>query len=132
MDDILMVQYINDIPSAPKAIGPYSQAASSGNLIFISGQIPIDPATGKLVEAEIDGQTEQVMKNLKSILEELGLNFSSVLKATILLGSMDDFQTVNAIYAKWLGSARPARATYAVAGLPLGAKVEIEMIALRE
>ena len=126
-----MVQYINDVPSAPKAVGPYSQAAAVGGIVFLSGQIAINPETGKLLEGEVDVQTVQVMKNLKSVLKHLNLDFMNIAKTTIYLTSMADYQTVNKIYEEWMGEARPARAAFAVAGLPLGAKVEIEMVATR-
>ena len=124
-----MIKYISDAVSAPKAIGPYSQATVANGFAFISGQIPLDPATGKLVEGGIEAQSEQVMKNLAAILEHLGLAFSDVVKTTILLADLKNFQTVNGIYERALGGAKPARATYQVAGLPLAAMIEIEMIA---
>ena len=124
------MKYINDVAQAPKAIGPYSQAVTAGNLVFISGQIPLDPASGKIVTG-IEAQTGQVLKNLKSILEHLSLGFENVAKSTIYLTNLGNFKTVNEIYEKWLGSCRPARATVQVAALPLGAEVEIEMLAVR-
>ena len=124
-----MIQYHNDLAEVPKAIGPYSQATQVGNLYFLSGQVPLDPATGKLSGSDINEQIEQVMKNLSSVLSALELDFSNVAKTTILLTDMNQFPVVNEVYQKWLGDNRPARATFAVAGLPAGALVEIEMIA---
>ena len=114
---------------APKAVGPYSQAVSMGNLIFTSGQIPIDPATGKLVEGDIKRHTRQVMENLKAVLEACGSDFSKVIKATIYLDDINDFEKVNDVYGEYFPSDRPARSAFQVAAMPLGAKVEIEMIA---
>jgi 2-iminobutanoate/2-iminopropanoate deaminase len=114
---------------APSAVGPYSQAVRAGNLLFISGQIGIDPATGVMAEG-LEAQVRQVLKNLKAIVEEDGGSMASVVKATVLLKSMDDFKTMNGIYAEYFGSDPPARAAFAVSALPLGALVEIEAIAL--
>src|SRR4051812_47862660 len=114
-----MIKYISDAASAPKAIGPYSQATVANGFAFISGQIPLDPATGKLVEGGIEAQAQQVLENLAANLEHLGLSFGQVAKTTILLSDLKNFQTVNGIYEKALGAAKPARATYQVAGLPL-------------
>jgi 2-iminobutanoate/2-iminopropanoate deaminase len=118
-------------PEAPKAIGPYSQATEANGIIFISGQIPIDPATGKFVEGGITGQTEQVMKNIGAILAECGLGFGDVVKSTCLLSDMDNFAAMNAVYGKYYETNPPARAAFAVVKLPLGALVEIETIAVR-
>jgi 2-iminobutanoate/2-iminopropanoate deaminase len=118
-------------PLAPKAIGPYSQATEANGLLFISGQIPIDPETGKFVEGGITEQTEQVMKNIGAILREAGYSFGDVVKSTCLLSDMSNFAAMNAVYAKYYAENPPARAAYAVAGLPLGAMVEIETIAVR-
>jgi 2-iminobutanoate/2-iminopropanoate deaminase len=115
--------------SAPKAIGPYSQAIRVGDTLFVSGQVPIDPAAGKIVEDDVAGQTQQVMRNLEAILTAAGMTFANVVKTTIFLASMDDFQTVNGIYGEFFPEDPPARATIQVAGLPLGAKVEIEAVA---
>lgn len=127
-----MLKYINEALEAPKAIGPYSQAAQAGNLVFLSGQIPIDPKEGKITASEIEGQAIQVMKNIKALLEHQGLSFANVAKTTIFLTDLANFQTVNQIYSEWMGPSRPARSTIQVAALPLGAKIEIEMIALRQ
>lgn len=124
------MKYTNDVAQAPKAIGPYSQAVSAGNLVFISGQIPLDPASGKLLDG-IQAQTDRVLANLKAILEHHSLSFEHVAKSTIYLSDLANFKIVNEIYEKWLGNCRPARATVQVAALPLGALVEIEMIAVR-
>lgn len=117
-------------PKAPSAIGPYSQAILSGNTLYISGQIPVDPATGKMPEG-ITAQTEQVMQNIKAILEEAGFSFKDVVKSTCLLASMDYFKPMNEVYAKYYDTECPARAAYAVQALPLGALVEIETIAVK-
>ncbi|KHE71470.1 RidA family protein [Halobacillus sp. BBL2006] len=117
---------------APAAIGPYSQAADLGNLLFISGQIPLDPETMEFVSDDVDAQAHQVMKNLGAILEEAGLTYRHVAKANIYLASMDDFATVNEIYASYLSEPYPARAAVEVSKLPKGAKVEIEAVAVKE
>ena len=114
-----------------KAIGPYSAAIESGELVFVSGQIPLDPLTGKLVEGDIVAQTRQSLENLKTILAAAGLTFAHVVKTTIFLTSMSDFAAVNDVYKSYMGEPYPARSTIAVAALPMGAKVEIEMIAAR-
>jgi 2-iminobutanoate/2-iminopropanoate deaminase len=114
-----------------KAIGPYSMAIETGDLVFLSGQIPLDAATGKLVEGDISAQAKQSLENLKTILEAAGLGFGHVVKTTIFLTSMADFAAVNEVYKAYVGEPYPARSTFAVAGLPMGAKVEIEMIASR-
>jgi 2-iminobutanoate/2-iminopropanoate deaminase len=124
-----MVDYINDSDGAPGAIGPYSQATRVGDMAFLSGQVPLDAETGKLVEGGIEAQTHQVMKNLSLVLKRLGGDFSNVCKTTILLQDLADFSTVNEIYGEWMKESRPARATFQVAGLPLNSLVEIEMIA---
>ena len=118
-------------PDAPKAIGPYSQAVEANGILFISGQIPIDPSTGKFVEGGISEQTEQVMKNIGAILQEAGLGFSDVVKSTCLLTDMDNFAAMNVAYGKYYPTDPPARAAYAVVKLPLGALVEIETVAAR-
>lgn len=124
--------YISEIPDAPKAIGPYSPAVIAENFVFMSGQIPIDPTTGKIVAGGIEAQTEQVLKNIKAILSHLEISFDDVVKSTIFLKDLANFQTVNKLYEQALGSAKPARSTIQVAALPMGAEVEIEMIALRK
>ena len=116
---------------APKAIGPYSQAIEINGMLFVSGQIPIDPATSKLVEGGIREQTEQVMKNIAAILAEAGYSFSDVVKSTCLLSNMDNFSAMNEIYGRYYAENSPARAAYGVVKLPLGALIEIETIAAR-
>jgi len=116
---------------APKAIGPYSQAVEANGILYISGQVPIDPATGKLVEGGIQAQTEQAMKNIGSILEAAGLNYSHVVKSTCLLSDMENFAAMNEVYSRFYTTEMPARAAYGVVKLPLGALVEIETIAVR-
>jgi 2-iminobutanoate/2-iminopropanoate deaminase len=115
---------------APAAIGPYSQAIGSGGLLFCSGQIGLDPATGVLVEG-LEAQTERVLQNIAAILEGAGLSMADVVKTTVFLADMADFATVNAIYAKHIVDPPPARSTLAVSGLPKGALIEIEAIAHR-
>ncbi len=118
--------------SAPAAIGPYSQAIVAGNLVFCSGQIPLSPETGLIVGAgDIAAQTEQVMKNLQAVLHAAGCDFSHVVRCTIYLGNMGDFATVNGIYGRFFPSSPPARTTIQAAGLPRGALVEIDAIAVR-
>ena len=114
-----------------KTIGPYSAAIESGELVFVSGQIPLDPLAGKLVEGEIAAQTKQALENVKTILAAAGLTFAHVVKTTIFLTSMQDFAAVNDVYKSYMAEPYPARSTIAVAALPMGAKVEIEMIAAR-
>jgi 2-iminobutanoate/2-iminopropanoate deaminase len=118
-------------PAAPKAIGPYSQATEANGILFISGQIPLDPSTGKMVDGGISEQTEQVLKNIGTILTEAGYSFADVVKSTCLLSDMDNFAAMNAVYGKYYSENPPARAAYAVVKLPLGALIEIETIAAR-
>jgi len=117
---------------APKAIGPYSQAVRAGNLVFLSGQIPLDPATGELVQGSIELETSRVIDNLRAVLAEAGCTFANVARTTIYLTDLGDFQRVNATYAKaFEGCATlPARATVEVKALPRGARVEIDAIAV--
>lgn len=123
-----MKQIINTV-NAPAAIGPYSQANMANGVLYISGQIPVDPATGKLVEG-IEKETHQVMKNLEAILTEAGMTFKNVVKATIFLKSMDDFAVMNDIYASYLDAeSYPARETVQVSCLPKNVDIEISMIA---
>lgn len=117
--------------SAPAAIGPYSQAIDVGNLVFCSGQIPLDPTTGQVLTGDVKAQTELVMKNIEAVLAAAGLNFQNVVKATIFLTSMGDFQTVNEVYGRFFPEQPPARSTVAVAALPRGVNVEIEVLAAR-
>jgi 2-iminobutanoate/2-iminopropanoate deaminase len=116
---------------APKAIGPYSQAVSTGEWLFTSGQIPLDPATGKLVEGDFAVHARRVFENLRAVLEAAGASFSDVVKATVFLKSLSDFEVLNAIYAEYFGEHKPARSTVAVAQLPKDASVEIELIAVK-
>lgn len=115
---------------APAAVGPYSQAIRAGSTIFTAGQIPLDPKTGQLVEGDIAAQTRRVLDNLTAVLRAEGLSFEHIVKTTIFLMDMNDFQAVNEVYAKYFTSAPPARSTVQVAGLPKGARVEIEAIAV--
>lgn len=115
--------------NAPAAIGPYSQAVSSGGFIFVSGQLPIDPATGEFPEGGVEAQTRQSLTNIKSILEEAGSGLDKVLKTTVLLADMGDFASMNGVYAEFFGTPYPARCAFAVKTLPKGALVEIECIA---
>lgn len=116
--------------NAPGAIGPYSQAIRAGNMIFCSGQIPIDPATGEFVSHVVSEQTEQVLKNLTAVLVEAGTDLSSVVKTTVFLADMNDFVEMNEVYARFFGENKPARATVQAARLPRDAKVEIDCIAV--
>ena len=117
---------------APAAIGPYSQAVKAGNLLFVSGQLPIDPATGAFAGEDIGTQTRQSLNNIKAILEEAGYALTDVVKATVLLADMADFAAMNAVYAEFFTANCPARAAFAVKELPKAAKVEIEVIACRD
>jgi 2-iminobutanoate/2-iminopropanoate deaminase len=116
--------------NAPKAIGPYEQAIKIGGFVYASGQIPLDPKTGNLVDGDIAVQTRQVMKNLKAVVEAAGSSFERVVKATVFLKNIGDFAAMNEVYGEYLGQAKPARSTVAVADLPRGALVEIDLIAL--
>jgi len=115
---------------APKAIGPYSQAIQAGNLLFLSGQLPLDPVTGELVKGDIRQQTERVLANLKGILESQNLGMEDVVKATIFLKDMGNFSQVNEVYATYFPSSPPARSTVEVARLPRDVDIEIEAIAV--
>jgi len=114
---------------APAAIGPYSQAVQTGGLLFVSGQLPIDPATGAFAGEDIAAQTRQSLLNVKAILEAAGYTCADVVKATVLLSDMGDFAAMNAVYAEFFPENCPARAAFAVKELPKGAKVEIEVVA---
>ncbi len=115
---------------APKAIGPYSQAIRTESMIYTAGQAGLDPATGELVAGGVEEQTRQTLANLRGVLEAAGSNFEHVVKTTVFLKDMNDFQKMNAIYAEYFGENPPARSTVAVAGIPKGGLVEIEVIAL--
>jgi 2-iminobutanoate/2-iminopropanoate deaminase len=117
---------------APKAIGPYSQAVRTSDLIFTSGQIPLDPATGELVQGAFEEQVHRVFRNLEAVLNEAGSGFDRVLRATVYLTDLANFQRLNTIYAEYFGSHRPARTTVGVSQLPKGAAVEIDLIASRQ
>ena len=116
-------------PDAPKAIGPYSQAIRAGHLLFVSGQIPLDPASGSLVAGDVAAQTRRVMENLGAVLESAGLSFASVVRTTIYLADMGDFAAVNDVYGSYFREPFPARATVQVARLPKDARVEIDAVA---
>jgi 2-iminobutanoate/2-iminopropanoate deaminase len=115
---------------APKAIGPYSQAIVANGLVFTSGQIALDPKTNTLIEGSIEEQTRQVLNNLSAVLESVGGNLQKALKTTVFLQDMNDFASMNSVYAEFFPTHKPARSTIQVAKLPLNAKVEIEMVAL--
>lgn len=114
---------------APRAIGPYSQAIKAGSLLFVSGQIPLDPATGAMVEGDVAAQTHRVFANLQAILEAAGASFDHVVRTTVYLADMNDFATVNEIYGTYFSSPAPARATVQAARLPRDSRVEIDLIA---
>ena len=116
--------------NAPAAIGPYSQAIKAGGFVFVSGQIPIDPATGEFVAGGIAEQTERVLKNLAAVLEAAGSSLDQVVKTTVFLADMKEFAGMNEVYARFFSGPPPARATVAAAGLPRDARVEIEAVAL--
>lgn len=115
--------------NAPQPIGPYSQAVRNGDMLFCSGQVPIDPLTGELVEGDAAAQTDRVLQNLGAVLSAAGSGFADVVKTTIFLIDMNDFAAVNAVYENYFGVFKPARSTVAVAALPKGARVEIDCIA---
>ena len=117
--------------SAPKAVGPYSQAVEVNGTLYISGQIPLEPATGNLVEGDIAAQTEQVFKNIEAILKAAGYTFADVVKTTVLLKDIADFTAMNEVYARYYTAQQPARSAFQAANLPKGAIVEIETIAVK-
>ena len=117
--------------NAPAAIGPYSQAIENDGYVFTSGQIPINPATGEVEGKTIEEQTEQVMHNIGALLEASGLTFANVVKTTCFLADLNDFAAFNAVYAKYFPNEAPARSCFAVAGLPKGAKLEVETICVK-
>ena len=116
-------------PGAPKAIGPYSQAVRAGQLLFVSGQVPLDPATGQIVEGDIAAQTRRVFDNLAAVLQAGGRSFADVVRTTVFLADMNDFAAVNEVYGTYFTEPYPARATVQVARLPKDARVEIDVIA---
>jgi 2-iminobutanoate/2-iminopropanoate deaminase len=117
-------------PSAPQAIGPYSQGIRAGSLLFVSGQVPIDPATGNIVEGDIAAQTHRVLRNIGEILKAGGASFDHVVRTTVFLADMNDFAAMNAVYATYFDAPAPARATVQVSRLPKDARVEIDAIAV--
>ncbi len=125
-----MTKEVISTENAPGAIGPYSQAIKAGGMVFCSGQIPIDPATGEFVSDDVAEQTEQVFRNLTAVLEAAGTGLENVVKTTVFLADMNDFAAMNEVYGRYFTSNKPARATVQAARLPKDAKVEIECIAL--
>lgn len=125
-----MQREVIETDGAPKPIGPYAQGVRIGSLLFTSGQIALDPRTGKLIEGNVAVQTRQVLENLKAVLQASGTSLEQVVKATVFLKDMADFAAMNKVYAEYLGEAKPVRSTVAVAELPGGALVEIDLIAL--
>ena len=117
-------------PQAPKAVGPYSQAVETGGTLYVSGQLPLDGATGRMAEG-VEAQTCQSLTNIGHILREAGYDFSDVVKTTVLLQSMGDFAAMNAVYAEFFTGDKPARVCYEVAALPMGARVEIDAVAVK-
>ena len=126
-----MPKQIHDAPSGPKPLGPYSVVTEAQGLVFVSGMIGIDPATGKAVEGGVSSQTEQVMRNIGAVLGDVGLGYDDIVKTTIFVKDMNDFAVVNAVYGEYVGDAKPARSTVEVSALPGGFAVEIETIAAR-
>ena len=118
-------------PAAPAAIGPYSQAIRCGDMLFVSGQIPLDPDTGAVVADAIDAQTDRVMKNIQAVLQQAGLSFDHVVRTTVYLKDLGDFEGMNQVYATYVASPPPARSTIQVARLPRDVRVEIDVIAVR-
>ena len=117
---------------APKAVGPYSQAVAVGNFLFCAGQIPLDPATGDLIEGDVTAQTERVLQNVAGVLRANNMSFASVVKATVFMVDLGKFADMNAVYSKYFSEPFPARSTIQVAALPKGSQVEIEVIAVAE
>lgn len=126
-----MPKKILDVPNAPAPVGPYSVATEANGFVFVSGQVGMDTAAGKLVAGGVEAETHQIMKNLAAILGDLGLGYDDIVKTTIFLADMADFPVVNAAYGQYVDAAKPARSTVEVAGLPLGVQIEIEVIAAR-
>ena len=126
-----MPKKILDVPSAPAPVGPYSVATEANGFVFVSGQLGMDVAAGKLVEGGVEAETHQIMRNLGTILGDLGLAYEDIVKTTIFLADMGDFPLVNAAYGQYVDAAKPARSTVQVAALPLGVQIEIEVIAAR-
>ncbi len=124
------IECFQNLPSTPKAVGPYSPAVRAGETYFLSGQVGLDPQSGTLVGPDVTSQTQQVLANVKAVLSGVGLSLSNVVKSTVFLTDMGNFQTVNSLYATAFGDHKPARSTVQVSALPLGALVEIEVIAV--
>lgn len=127
-----MIRHVTHTEEAPRAIGPYSQGLTCGNMVFLSGQIGLDPRTGQLVAGGTEAETERVMQNLGAVLKAEGLTFDDVVRTTIYLLNIGDFAVVNDVYSRFLRPPFPARATVGVAALPRGAHVEIDAIAMRK
>ena len=127
-----MTKVVVHSDQAPAAVGPYSQAVKVGNFVYSAGQVGLDPATMKLVDGGVEAQTEQVLKNLQAVLEAAGSNLAQVIKTTVFLADINDYKAVNAVYARYFTENPPARSAVQVAALPLGALVEIEVVALGE
>ena len=121
--------FLSSIPNAPKAIGPYSVATIHGSVVYCSGQIGLDPETGKIVSADFEDQARQVLKNISAVLADLKIGTSDIIKATVFMTDLSNFPKFNEIYSEWLNGAKPARSTIGVAALPAGAVVEVEIIA---
>lgn len=117
---------------APKAVGPYSQAVAVGNFLFCAGQIPLDPATGELIEGDVTAQTDRVLQNVDGVLRANGMTFANVVKSTVFMVDLGNFAAMNAVYSKYFSEPFPARSTIQVAALPKGSQVEIEVIAVAE
>lgn len=126
-----MTRHAVTTSGAPAAIGPYSQGIASGDLVFCSGQLGLDPATGEMVEGGVEAQAERALRNLSAVLDAAGLTFDDVVKTTIFLADIGDFATVNGVYGAFMPDPAPARSTFAVGSLPKGGLVEIEAIARR-
>jgi len=124
-----MSKQIIQTEQAPVAVGPYSQGVRTGNLLFTAGQVPLDPDTGQMVEGDIRVQTDRVMQNLKAVLAAAAASFDDVVKTTVFLADIEDYAGMNEVYGHYLSSPYPARSAFQVGSLPLGAKVEIEMVA---
>ena len=127
-----MTKVVIHSDQAPAAVGPYSQAVKVGNFVYSAGQVGLDPATMKLVEGGVEAQTEQVLRNLQAVLEAAGSSLAQVIKTTVFLADINDYKAVNAVYARYFTENPPARSAVQVAALPLGALVEIEVVALGE
>jgi 2-iminobutanoate/2-iminopropanoate deaminase len=125
-----MNRHVISSPDAPKAIGPYSQAIRAGNLLFLSGQIPLDPASGNVIDGDVTAQTERVLSNITAVLQAAGATFANVVRTTVFLADMNEFAAMNAVYGKHVVDPPPARSTVQVARLPKDVRVEIDVIAV--